>query len=100
VKQFVDAFCQLDTDTNRELKTHKDRIYNSFTTWVEINNLDLDELGEDVFVNHRKGNLKQILLDLHDLTEGKYTVDDERAYGFGGIELSGMGEELLDIDLE
>ena len=100
VKQFVDAFCQLDTDTNRELKTHKDRIYNSFTTWVEINNLDLDELGEDVFVNHRKGNLKQILLDLHDLTEGKYTVDDERAYGFGGIELSEVGEELLDIDLE
>jgi hypothetical protein len=98
VSQFTSDFCLLESDDDTELKTHKGTLLNAFNTWANLNDIELDELGEDVWINHRKGNLKQILKHLHDLAESKYTVADERAPGFGGIELSEVGKELLDID--
>ena len=100
VSQFTSEFCLLESDDDAELKTHKGTLLNAFNTWANLNDIELDELGEDVWINHRKGNLKQVLEHLHDLSEGKYTVAGERAPGFGGIELSEVGKELLDIDTE
>jgi len=96
VKQFVDEFASVSSDDGSDLKAHKKTIFNAFSAWAEINNVSLDELSEDVWINHRKGNLNGILESEYNLNEGKYTVRGERTDGFRGISLSDEIYKLID----
>jgi len=100
VRQFIAAFGVVDPDNPQKVKTHKDRLLNAFTTWAKINNIDLNKLSHKNRVNQRKGEIKKLVIDEYDIKEGRYTVAGERSPGFGGIELSDIGEELLDIEIE
>jgi len=95
VRQFVDEFCEVDPDSETDHKVHKATVFDAFTKWAEINQISLDDLSEDVWLNHRKGNLNAILKEEYDLTEGRYTVNDERTDGFAGMRLSDFGYEIL-----
>ena len=100
VTQFADEYLVVDPNAKDELKVHKKQVFNAFATWAKLNELPLDELSEETYINHRKGALNRILKNKYDITEGRYTVNGERTDGFSGIALSDIGEELLGMDMD
>jgi len=100
VLQFVEEFTNTDGSGSKELKEHKRTLYDAFNTWAKINDIELNEVSEDVWENHRIGNFKDILENEFELTHSRYTVRGERKKGFAGIRLSDEGYDLVDMEIE
>jgi hypothetical protein len=95
VRQFVDAFAEVNGEGDPNLAVGKDDLMNAFDEWAEINKVDLNELSQSIQLNKRKGTMKQILNKLFNVESGKVTVDGNRVMGFKGIEMSDSGYELV-----
>lgn len=100
VRQFVDGFCTVDESDKEELKVAKDEVFNAIVEWIKINEIEVDELSEDVYITSRKGNLTNMLTEEYGLESKQVSIDGERVYAYLGIRLSDSGEELLNMDMD
>jgi len=65
-----------------------------------MNNVELNELSEDKATQPKKTKMKTILNSLFDIEADRVNKDGDRFRGFRSIELSDLGEELLDSRIE
>jgi hypothetical protein len=96
VRQFVDAFAEVNGEGDPNLAVGKDDLMNAFDEWAVINKIDLDELSQSIQLNKRKETMKQILNKLFNVESGKVTIDGDRVMGFKGIERSDSVYELVE----
>jgi hypothetical protein len=100
VKQFVNQFATVDPHSKDETYTKRETVYNAFTTWYKINELNTPKLTPDYPESNRKGNLKNTLTTLFDLEVDRKQRNGVRAKRYHGMELSDIGKELAQLDIE
>ena len=99
VKQFVNEFATVDPHSKDETYAEREVVYDTFTTWYKINQLDTPKLTTDLPASNRKGNLKKILNNLFELDIKRPQIDGERTRIYAGIELSETGKELENVEV-
>jgi hypothetical protein len=97
--QFIEDFLVIDHSEDKNKRVPQDKVFDVFSKWAKINNIDLIEISEDKIKNKRKGNLKTILLDLTEVDTGRPTIDEERTRVYYSTELSELGNELYQSDI-
>jgi len=78
----------------------KDEFISAFTQWAKLNKVKLNELTPENSMLTRKKRMKKLLESRLDIVDGRY--DDEagdRRRGFVDIELSELGQKLLNSKL-
>jgi hypothetical protein len=100
VRQFVSEFCIVDPVGENGQKLVQKDLLDALSTWVKINDAELDNLSEDVYIDNRKGNLKNIIENEFELEREQFRVNGNRKRGYRGIVLSDNGKELLEIEAE
>jgi len=100
VHQFVSEFAVVHEGDDPSIGIKKDTLLLAFANWSKMNNVELNELSEDKATQPKKTKLKTILNSLFDIEADRVNKDGDRFRGFRSIELSDLGEELLDSRIE
>ena len=100
VHQFVSEFAVVHEGDDPSIGIKKDTLLLAFANWSKMNNVELNELSEDKATQPKKTKLKTILNSLFNIEADRVNKDGDRFRGFRSIELSDLGEELLDSRIE
>ena len=77
IAQFIEHHATIGNEATDEMKTPTDTMISTFTEWAKINDVKLDGLDPDIYIDNRKGNLTRILTNNFDVEKGQQRVDDE-----------------------
>ncbi len=95
VAQFIESCMTVAEKEDRNMRTPVNTVYDAFTTWAEINDIDLDDLSTEWAEKTRKSELKTLVLEVTDVDTGRPKIDGERTRVYYSLELSELGESLL-----